>query len=374
MKLGILREPAAENRVVMLPEVVAGLVALKVEVVVEKGAGERAWASDKDYQAAGASLASRKEAISSCEVLCMINPPASGDVKLMKKGQVLVAALNPFFNIELLKVLAGEGIMAFSLEMIPRTTRAQAMDILSSQATVAGYKAVLDAANRFGEFLPMFMTAAGTIKPAKVLILGAGVAGLQAIATSRKMGAVVEAFDVRAAVKEEVQSLGARFVEVEGAADSSAAGGYAVEQTEEYKMKQQQAVHEHALKSDLVISTAQIFGRKAPVLLKKETVEAMRPGSIIVDLAASTGGNCELTKNGEVVEHNGVRIIGRSDYPSDMPTDASRMFGKNVLNFLKLIIGEGGALQLNFEDELVAGTCVTRDGAIVHEKLKDLQK
>lgn len=374
MKLGILREPAAENRVVMLPEVVAGLVALKVEVVVEKGAGERAWASDKDYQAVGASLASRKEVLSSCEVLCMINPPSSGDVELMKKDQVLVAALNPFFNMELMKLLAGAGIMAFSLEMIPRTTRAQAMDILSSQATVAGYKAVLDAANRFGEFLPMFMTAAGTIKPAKVLILGAGVAGLQAIATSRKLGAVVEAFDVRAAVKEEVQSLGARFVEVEGAADSSAAGGYAVEQTDDYKKKQQQAVHEHALKSDVVISTAQIFGRKAPVLLKKETVEAMRPGSIIVDLAASTGGNCELTKNGEIVEHNGVRIIGRSDYPSDMPTDASRMFGKNVMNFLKLIIGEGGALHLNFEDDLVAGTCVIRDGAIVHEKLKDLLK
>jgi NAD(P) transhydrogenase subunit alpha len=372
MKFGIVKESTSENRVIMLPEVVSTLTSLKVQVLVEKGAGERAWASDHDYVSAGAAISSRKEILSTCDAVGMINPPTQEDLQYCREGMVLIAALNPFFNIELLKQIASKKIIAFSLEMIPRTTRAQAMDILSSQATVSGYKAVLDAANTFGEFLPMFMTAAGTIKPAKVLILGAGVAGLQAIATSRKLGAVVEAFDVRAAVKEEVQSLGAKFVEVEGAADSSSAGGYAVEQSEEYKKKQQQAVHDHAVKSDIIISTAQIFGKKAPILLKKETVEAMRPGSVIVDLAASTGGNCELTKNGETVNHNGVRIIGRSDYPSGMPTDASRMFGKNVLNFFKLIIEEDGSLNLNYADELVAGTCVAKDGEIVHEKLKNL--
>ena len=246
------------------------------------------------------------------------------------------------------------------------------MDILSSMATVSGYKAVLTAANTIPKFFPMFMTAAGTITPAKVLILGAGVAGLQAVATSRKLGAVVEVFDVRAAVKEEVIGLGAKFVEVEGAIDDKAAGGYAVEQTEEFRKKQAQAIHDHAVKSDVVICTAQIPGKKAPVLLRKETVESMKPGSVIIDLAASTGGNCELTKNGESFLHRGVRITGNSLLAVDMPSDASKMFGKNVLNFLKLMFGPEGEFRLNWEDDLVKGTCLTHGKEIINEKVKSI--
>jgi NAD(P) transhydrogenase subunit alpha len=244
------------------------------------------------------------------------------------------------------------------------------MDILSSQATVAGYKAALDAANNLPGFMQMFMSAAGTIKPAKVLVLGAGVAGLQAIATAKRLGAVVEAFDVRSAAGEEVRSLGAKFIEVEGARDESSAGGYAVKQSEEYNQRQQQTVHNHAVKSGIIICTAQIPGKKAPVLIRKETVEQMIPGAVIIDLAASTGGNCELTKNNEVIMHNRVKIIGRSDYPSDLPVDASRMFGKNVLNFIQLIIDSEGKLNLNFEDDLVKGTCLTHNKEIVNDMVK----
>jgi NAD(P) transhydrogenase subunit alpha len=283
----------------------------------------------------------------------------------------MLAAVSPLSEHDLVKAYAAAGVTLFSLDVIPRTTRAQAMDILSSQATVSGYKAVLDAANRLPGFLPMFMSAAGTIKPSKILILGAGVAGLQAIATARKLGAVVEAFDVRSAVKEEVQSLGAKFVEVEGAKDDAAAGGYAVEQTEEFKQRQKQAIHDHCVKADIVICTAQIPGRQAPLLVTKETVKEMSTGSIIIDLAASTGGNCELSKNGEVVVEHDVTIVGESNYPSTMPKDASQMFGKNVLNFLKLIIGEEGELNLNWEDELVSGTMVCHDKEIKHERVKE---
>ncbi|MGC9342548.1 MAG: NAD(P) transhydrogenase subunit alpha, partial [Bacteroidales bacterium] len=330
MKIGVLKESSGENRVVILPETAAALADLKVEVLVEKDAGFNAYAPDKQYEEAGAKIESRANVLKNADVLLMIHPLKSAELKKLKKEQVVIAVFNPFFNMDMVKEVANMGLVTFSMDLIPRTTRGQAMDILSSQATIAGYKSVLTAANTLGEFLPMFMSAAGTIKPAKMLILGAGVAGLQAIATARKLGAVVEVFDVRAAVKEEVMSLGGKFVEVEGAKDDAAAGGYAVEQTEDFRKKQQQAIHDHAVKSDIVICTAQIFGRKAPVLLKKQTVEAMKPGAVIIDLAASTGGNCELTKDGELYEHKQVRILGKSDFPSDMPTDASRMFGKNV--------------------------------------------
>jgi NAD(P) transhydrogenase subunit alpha len=286
----------------------------------------------------------------------------------------MVAAVNPLTNHDVVENFADSGITLFSLDVIPRTTRAQSMDILSSQATVAGYKAVLDAAVRLNGFLPMFMSAAGTIKPSKILVLGAGVAGLQAIATARKLGAVVEAFDVRSAVKEEVESLGAKFVEVEGARDDAAAGGYAVEQTEEFKERQQKMIQEHCEKSDIVICTAQIPGRKAPLLVKKETVKAMKSGSVIIDLAASSGGNCELTQNDKVIDVDGVTIVGESNYPSSMPTDASQMFGKNMINFIKLLIDEEGNLHLNFEDELVKGTCVTHQKEIIHERVKEFMK
>ena len=370
MTIGILIETPGENRVAMLPESVAALVKMNVTLLVETNAGMSAFASDKEYIEAGAKIVTKAEVISGADLLIKIQPPTTEEIALLKDGQVIMAVLNPYFNAELVKQLAVKNITSFSMDVVPRTTRAQAMDILSSMATVAGYKAVLTAANSLPKFFPMFMTAAGTIKPANMLILGAGVAGLQAIATSRKLGAVVYVFDVRAAVKEEVVGLGGKFVEVEGAIDDKAAGGYAVEQTDEFKARQAQAIHDQAVKSDVVICTAQIPGRRAPLLLKKETVEAMKPGSIIIDLAASTSGNCELTKDNETIVHQGVKIIGNSQFPTDMPTDASRMYGKNMINFLKLIITKEGALNLNWEDDIVKGTAVTHGKEIVHERVK----
>jgi NAD(P) transhydrogenase subunit alpha len=372
MVVGILKEHAGENRVVCLPEIVAKLKALKADVLVEKGAGNHSYVSDEEYEAAGAAIASRDEVLQKSSILLQINRPEIEEVKRLREGLVWVSIVQPLFNKDLAIAFAESGISCFALDMIPRTTRAQAMDILSSQATAGGYKAVLTAALHLPKFFPMFMTAAGTITPAKVLILGAGVAGLQAISTARRLGAVVEAFDTRSAVKEEVQSLGAKFIEVEGAVDSSAAGGYAVEQTEEYKQRQRQKIHESAVKSDVIITTAQIPGRTAPILITKETVAAMKKGSVIVDMAASTGGNCELTKNGEILEVNGVKIIGDSNLPGTIPQDASKMFGKNVLNFLQLIITKEGEINLNFDDDLVVGCCVSHQKEIIHPKVKEI--
>lgn len=369
MILGILKEPDFENRVTLLPEGVVELLKFKVQTLVEQGAGERAYASDEEYRAAGAEVVSRTEIYEKAEVVLIIHAPEAEFDKL-KTGQVLISVINPMMNLELVDKLMKLGKTVFSLDIIPRSTRAQAMDILSSMATVSGYKAVLDAANQLPHFFPMFMSAAGTIKPAKILILGAGVAGLQAIATSRKLGAVVEVFDVRSAVREEVKSLGGRFIEVEGAKEDAAAGGYAVEQTEEFKQKQRQLIHDHAVKSDIIICTAQIPGRKAPVLLQKDTVDNMRAGSIVVDLAASSGGNCEVTQDGKTIIHKGVKIIGKSDYPSDLPSDASKMFGKNAINFTKLLVNKEGVLTLDFNDAIVKGTCVCHAGEIMSERIK----
>jgi H+-translocating NAD(P) transhydrogenase subunit alpha len=372
MILGLLKEHGNETRVALLPEIIKNLVELKVEVYVEKSAGEKAFAPDDAYKEAGAKIVSGKEIFEKAEVLLQIQPPSGEDLKNLKDSQVWISAFNPLWETDLVKTFQGKGITTFSLDSIPRTTRAQAMDILSSMATVTGYKAVLEAALKLPTFFPMFMTAAGTIRPANVLILGAGVAGLQAVATARKLGAQVYVFDVRSAVKEEVKSLGGKFVEVEGAIEDKAAGGYAVEQTEEYKKKQQEAIDAQAVKSDVIICTAQIPGRKAPLLISKETVEKMKPGSVIIDIAASTGGNCELTENDETVVHQNVTIIGQSNYPAQTPLDASRMFGKNVFNFLKLIIGEEGALNLNFEDDIVKGTCITHKGELYNERVKSV--
>ena len=260
------------------------------------------------------------------------------------------------------------------MDMIPRTTRAQSMDVLSSQANIAGYKAVLLAANLFPRYFPMFMTAAGSIAPAKVLVLGAGVAGLQAIATARRLGAVVEVFDTRPAVKEEVMSLGAKFIEVEGALDPSKAGGYAVEQTEEYKQRQQQRIGAAVAKADVVITTAQIPGKTAPLLITEAMLQSMKAGSVIIDLAAVTGGNTAFTENDKTIMYQGVTIVGNSNLPADMPFDASKMYGKNVLNFLQLIIDKEGSIELNFEDDIVKGTCVTHNGEIVNERVKQFAK
>ena len=371
MKIGILKE-LKDSRVAMLPETVAVLKKLNVDVLVEKGAGTGAFASDEQYTETGASVTTRKEILQSADVVVSINPPASDEMKNVKEGQALISMFNPLGDTQLVRELRDWGVTAFSLELIPRITRAQAMDVLSSMATVAGYKAVLESATLLPTFFPMFMSAAGTIKPAKVLILGAGVAGLQAIAIARKLGAVVEVFDVRSAVKEEVRSLGGKFIEVEGAVEDAAAGGYAVEQTEEFKQKQQQMIQDHAADANVVIATAQIPGKRAPLLVKKETVERMKPGSVIIDLAASTGGNCALTQNDKTITHNQVTIVGKSNYPAEMPVDASKMFGRNLLNFLKLIITEEGSMHLNFEDEIVKGTCLVHQKEIVNERIKSI--
>jgi H+-translocating NAD(P) transhydrogenase subunit alpha len=283
------------------------------------------------------------------------------EIATIKPEAVLMGQMGALFSPELTKYLIQQKRTAFSMELVPRTTRAQSMDVLSSMATVTGYKAVLMAANLLPRFFPMFMTAAGSITPARVLILGAGVAGLQAIATARRLGASVFAFDVRQAAKEEVLSLGAKFVDVEGAKEDKGAGGYAVEQTPEYIQKQKDTIHEHATKADIIITTAQIPGRKAPQLVEERTVLAMKPGSVIIDLAASSGGNCALSKPDQTIEVNGVRIVGVGNLAADMPQDASKMYGKNYLNFLKLIIKDGN-LNLNFEDDIVTGTCVCHAG------------
>lgn len=367
MIIGVLKEQQSESRVSLVPEVVSALTKMNVNVYVESGAGMSAYQSDNAYTDAGAVIKDRDTIAQESDVLLTISPDNIPDS--IKPQAVVIGVFNPLTRTDLMESWAGKGYTVFSMDNIPRTTRAQAMDVLSSQANIAGYKAVLKAATEYCRYFPMFMTAAGSIPPAKVLILGAGVAGLQAIATAKRLGAVVEVFDVRPAVKEEVMSLGAKFVEVEGAADASKAGGYAVMQTEEYQQKQKAKIHEHAKKSDIIITTAQIPGRKAPILITKEMIEDMRAGSVIVDIAASTGGNTDLTKDDETIVHNGVTIIGDSFLPCKMPADASKLYSKNVLNFLKLIIDKDGNLNLNYEDDIVAGTCVAKEGNIVNERV-----
>lgn len=370
MTIAILKEPADERRVSMLPEMAGQLVKMNFEVSVEINAGAKAYVSDDDYKNAGTKIGTRDEALNA-DLIVGINPLSDEELSKIKSGAALLCAFQPLFNKDMVLKLLERNITSFSMDMVPRTTRAQSMDILSSQATVAGYKAVLIAASHLPKFFPMFMTAAGSIVPAKVLILGAGVAGLQAIATAKRLGAVVEAFDTRSAVKEEVKSLGAKFVEVEGAAESDAAGGYAVEQSKEFLEKQKQKIFEHSSKADVIISTAQIPGKKAPLLIPKETVAAMKAGSVIVDLAASTGGNCEITKNNEVfTTANGVIIIGDSNIPSTMPADASKMYGKNIMNFLKLILKDG-VMAVNLEDDIVKGTCITHRKEVISQRVKD---
>lgn len=369
MTIGILREPPHETRVSLLAEAAATLTKKGITVVVEQGAGEKAFCTDAAYTAAGAQIRSRTEVLAFSDIILGIHQPESSEI-LNLQSKILIGVYQPLFNPEAVKQWAREGLSIFSLDMLPRTTRAQAMDVLSSQANIAGYKAVLLAAQLYPRYFPMFMTAAGSIKPAKVLILGAGVAGLQAIATARRLGAVVEVFDTRPAVKEEVISLGAKFIEVEGAADASKAGGYAVEQSEEFMRRQKDKIAESAAKADIIITTAQIPGKKAPVLLTEEMIDTMPHGSVIIDLAAATGGNTPVTKNNEVIVHHGVTIAGNSNLPATMPSDASKMYGKNILNFLQLIITKEGAINLNWEDDLVKGSCITHNGAIVHERVR----
>lgn len=370
MIAGILKE--AEARVAIIPDDVATLKKLGVEtILVEKGAGHRSHYPDTLYEEKGATIADRANILTTADLLLFIHTPTEAEIARLKPGTILVGQCNPLQNPSVTALFKQSKSTSFSMELIPRTTRAQSMDVLSSMAMLAGYKAVLLSATHLSSMFPMSMTAAGSIRPAKVLVLGAGVAGLQAIATARRLGAVVEAFDVRAAAREEVESLGGKFIEVEGALDDKAAGGYAVEQTDEFKQRQAALIADHAAKSNVVICTAQIPGRRAPLLITEETINRMKPGSVVVDLAASTGGNCAHTKNGETVEVNGVKILGYSDLPATLGMDASKMLSKNMCNFLTLIIKEG-SLNLNFEDDIVNGTCLTKEGEVYHERVRHL--
>jgi len=369
MTIGVLKEPSDETRVSLLPEAVAVLSKKGITVLIENGAGEKAFADDDSYQQAGAQVKSRIEVIQSSQIVLAIQAPEKSEIENLK-DKILIGVYFPLYEVELMQEWAEHNVTCFSLDMLPRTTRAQTMDVLSSQANIAGYKAALEAANLYSRYFPMFMTAAGTIAPAKVLILGAGVAGLQAIATARRLGAVVEVLDTRPAVKEEVVSLGAKFIEVEGAADASKAGGYAVEQTEDYRQRQEKRVADSIAKADIVITTAQIFGKKAPILITEKMLSTMRNGSVIIDIAAATGGNTPFTKNNETVRYNGVIIVGNSNLPATMPSDASKLYGKNILNFLQLVISKEGQVHLNWDDDLVKGSCITHNGEVVNERVR----
>jgi H+-translocating NAD(P) transhydrogenase subunit alpha len=367
MIVGVLKEPPFESRVSLLAEGAASLVKKGIEVRVESGAGNKASCSDEDYTKAGATVHSREDLLTNADVLLAIQ---HDEIPATLQNKILIGVYQPLYHQALMAEWAKRGITSFSLDMLPRTTRAQTMDVLSSQANIAGYKAILLAANLFPRYFPMFMTAAGSIPPAKVLVLGAGVAGLQAIATARRLGAVVEVFDTRPAVKEEVMSLGGKFIEVEGAADASKAGGYAVEQSSEFVQKQKEKIAESIAKADIVVTTAQIPGKQAPILVTEAMIAAMKKGSVIIDIAAATGGNTELTKNEETVMYKGVAIVGNSALPASMPYDASKLYGKNVWNFLQLLVDKEGKLNLNFGDELVKGCCITHGGEVVNERVK----
>lgn len=355
MKIGILKE-TDDPRVAVVPATLPKLKDLGLEILIEKGAGLAAMISDEEYETA--QVLSRADVYKQADILITLYPPPDSELEKLGKDKFIISQFQPYNDKEVTAKLQGMGVQAFSMDMIPRTTLAQAMDVLSSMASIAGYKAVLEAARYLPRYFPMMITAAGSIRPAKVLVLGAGVAGLQAIATAKRLGAMVEAFDTRAAAKEEVQSLGAKFVEVEGAKDDTAAGGYAVEQSEEFLKRQRAEVQARAMKSDVVITTAQVRGRKAPLLVPKETVEQMKKGAVIVDLASSTGGNCELSKDNEVVNHNGVSIIGNSHLAALMPQDASFLYSNNILNFLKMLIKDG-AVNLDMENEIIRGAFFT---------------
>jgi len=360
-----------ESRVALVPDTATKLVAARLEVGVETGAGARAFIPDAAFEAAGAKIAGgAKELLAEADAVLKVQAPTADEVDLLQPGALLISFLQPATQAETVSALAHRGVTAFSLELLPRISRAQSMDALSSQASAAGYKAVIMAAARLGKFFPMMMTAAGTVAPARVLVMGAGVAGLQAIATARRLGAVVSAYDVRPAVKEEVQSLGGTFIELP-LETQEGQGGYAREQSEEFLRKQRELIGEHIAKSDVLITTAAVPGRRAPLLVTAEMLKGMRPGSVIVDLAAETGGNVELTKAGEEIEVGGVTIIGTRNVPGTMPLHASQLFARNVMNLLLHLVKDG-AIALDFEDEITKGSCVTHGGEIVNERAKQL--
>jgi len=372
VKVATPKETAAgERRVALTPDTATKLIGAGLQVSLQTGAGHEAYLGDDLYRAAGVTVVgAENELFEGADAVLKVQPPDQAEVRLLPKGCVLISFLQPATEAGIVHALASQGVTAFSLELVPRISRAQSMDALSSQASASGYKAVLMAAERLGKFFPMMMTAAGTVAPARVLVMGAGVAGLQAIATARRLGAVVSAYDVRPAVKEEVQSLGATFIELP-LESQEGEGGYAREQSEEFLRKQRELIGEHIAKSDVVITTAAVPGRRAPLLVTGEMVKGMRAGSVIVDLAAESGGNVELTKAGSDIDVGGVTIMGTRNVPSTMPLHASQLYARNVANLLLHLVKDG-AINLDFEDEITKGSCVTHAGEIVSERAKQL--
>jgi NAD(P) transhydrogenase subunit alpha len=375
MKVAVVKETrAGESRVALVPQGVKALVGSGLQVVVESGAGTRAGVTDDAYREAGAEVAADAAgALAGAGLVLHVNPPSTGDpdeVALLERDAILLSYLNPLGDPELVRRLASGHVTAISMEMVPRITRAQSMDALSSQATVAGYKAVLLAANQLPKFLPMFTTAAGTIRPGKALILGAGVAGLQAIATARRLGAVVEAFDVRPAVKEQVESLGATFLEAEETVTAEGEGGYAAELSEDEHAKELALIAGAIGEADIVITTAQIPGRPAPLLITEEMVASMKPGSVIVDLASESGGNCAVTRSGELVVSHGVQVMGPVNLPATIPVHASQMYSKNILTLVGELLGEEGVVSLDFENDVIGPATVTHGGEVRNDRVR----
>ena len=373
MYVAIPRElNSLEPRVSATPGSVKLLIKSGLNIYIESGAGLESFISDDQYKNAGATIvSSSKDLLANADITLKVLPPSKDEIKLLKENSIFISLCQTTRELETVRLISEKSITAFSMHLIPRTTLAQKMDALSSQANIAGYKAVLIAASRLGVYMPLLMTAAGTIRPSKVLILGAGVAGLQAIATAKRLGAQVEAFDVRPVVKEQVESLGAKFIEVEsGEEDGEDEGGYAKETSDEYKKKQQQLIHDHISKSDVVITTALIPGKPAPLLIPTTMVESMKPGSVIMDLAAENGGNCELTQKDEIINHNQIVIDGTSNLPGSMPVHASELYSKNVSAFLTYMMKDG-QLNLDLEDEIISGALYTHQGEITHLPTKD---
>jgi NAD(P) transhydrogenase subunit alpha len=368
MRIAVAREiDATESRVAATPETVKKIKALGADIAVEPDAGTKSGIPDAEFAAAGATVTSG--AVKDADVVLKVRRPASSELARYKKGALVIAIMDPYGEDAALKAMADAGVVAFAMELLPRITRAQVMDVLSSQANLAGYRAVVDAAAEYGRALPMMMTAAGTVPAAKVFVMGAGVAGLQAIATARRLGAIVTATDVRPAAKEQVESLGAKFIAVEDEEFKQAetAAGYAKEMSKEYQAKQAALVADHIKKQDIVITTALIPGRPAPRLLSKEMVASMRPGSVIIDLAVERGGNCELAKAGEVVDVGGVKIVGYRNVPGRIAASASSLYARNLFAFLEILVDKSTkALAVDWNDEIVKATALTRDGAVIH--------
>lgn len=378
MKIAIPKEITDdETRVALIPAMIRLLKTENDEILIQKGAGSEAFFPDEAYREAGATLIQdAAELYKTADLVLKVQPPAmisnirKNEIEYMREGTTLVSFLSPLTNLDTVELLAERGITSFAMEFIPRITRAQSMDALSSMATVAGYKAVLIAADALAKFFPLLMTAAGTVPPATVLVLGAGVAGLQAIATAKRLGAKVEAFDPRPAVKEQVQSLGASFIEMELPQDAETEGGYAKVLPEEFLRKEQEAIGARLPKVDAVITTAQIFGKRAPILITEEMVKLMKPGSVIIDLAAEQGGNCELTQPDEAIIKHNVQILGAVNLPAMLPTHASQMYSKNITNLVKhLYSGEGGSF--DFEDEITKGACITHSGKVMNKMVRE---